>query len=68
MARRRSADLPAWGLGVGITTIHGINKSITTTVEEHQTVAHFLDKRLKLKNVGMIFGIWDVKSWHRAVC
>jgi hypothetical protein len=59
-ARVRS---PAWGLGVGLTTLN-IKYFVTTVYTGLRTRADSLDKRPKLKEMDMRFGTWNVRSLY----
>jgi hypothetical protein len=57
---------PAWGLGVGLTTLHHKNKLVTKNLTVPRTWTDYLDKRPKLRNMNMRFGTWNVRSLYRA--
>jgi exonuclease III len=53
-------------LAVGLTTLHCKNKLVTKIMKDPQTWTDSLDKRPKLQNMDMRFGIWNVISLYRA--
>jgi hypothetical protein len=63
---RTRGSPPAWGLGVGLTTLHFKNKLVTKNLTEPRTWTDSLDKRPKLQNIDMRFGTWNVRSLYRA--
>jgi hypothetical protein len=53
-------------LGVGLTTPHRKNKLFTNNLHTPRTWTDSLDKGLKLCNMDMRFGTWNVRSLYRA--
>jgi hypothetical protein len=51
---------------VGLTTLHHKNKLVTKNLPEPRTWTDSLDKRLKLRNMDMRSGTWNVISLYRA--
>jgi hypothetical protein len=58
--------LPAWGLGVGLTTPHRKKKPVTNNLHKPRTWTDSLDKRPKLRIIDMRFGLRNVRSLYRA--
>jgi hypothetical protein len=57
---------PASELGVGLTTSHSKKKKpVTNNLHKPRTSTDPLDKRPKLRNMDMRFGIWYVRSLYR---
>jgi hypothetical protein len=50
---------------VGLTTLQRKNKLVTKTSKEPQTWMDSLKKRLKLRNIYMRFGTWNVRRLYR---
>jgi hypothetical protein len=53
-------------LGVGLTTLHHKNKLVMKNLTEPQIWTDSMDKRSKLWNMGIRFGMWNVRSLYRA--
>jgi hypothetical protein len=56
---------PAWRLGVGLITLHRKKSFVTNILKEPWTWMDSLDKRPKLRNMNMRFGLWNVRSLYR---
>jgi hypothetical protein len=50
---------------VGLTPLHHKNKLLTKYLTEPRTWTDIFDKRPKLRNMDMRFGLWNVKSLYR---
>jgi hypothetical protein len=57
---------PAWGLGMGLTTPHHKNHSVTKFHKRPQIWMDFLDKVPKLRKMDMRFSMWNIQSLYRA--
>jgi hypothetical protein len=59
--------IPAWKLGVGLTTLHRKNKLVTKIIKEPRIWTDSLDKRPKLRNMDMRFDLgemgWGDMDW-----
>jgi hypothetical protein len=55
-----------WGLGVGLTTPYR-KKPVTYNLHKPRTWTDSLDKRPKLRNMIMRFGLWSVRSTNVVV-
>jgi hypothetical protein len=51
---------------MGLTTLHHKNKLVVKNLTEPRTGMDSLDKRPKLRNMDMRFGMWNVRSLYRA--
>jgi hypothetical protein len=57
---------PVWESSLALTPSHHIKLLITKCVKEHPTWTDSSDKPPKLRNMGTMFGTWNVKSLYRA--
>jgi hypothetical protein len=57
---------PAWGLGMGLTTLIIKKKLVTKQLTESRTWLNSLDKHHKQHNMDTRFGMWNIRSLYRA--